>query len=96
MALIRLLYKPLGLVAGILSRRIGVAVFRSLWSGIDEAPPPVPGSGQGSTAKTIAGQALRAGVMAGVAAGVDRTFARAFHHLIGAWPKAPNRSEERD
>jgi hypothetical protein len=24
--------------------------------------------------------------MAGVAAAVDRQFARAFHHLIGAWP----------
>ncbi|MHB1568178.1 MAG: hypothetical protein ACYC0H_03140 [Solirubrobacteraceae bacterium] len=96
MVLVRLLYKPFGLVATRVSRRIGRAAFRSVLSKIDNAPPPVPGSGQGSATKAVAGRALEAGVMAGAAAGVDRVFARVFHHLFGAWPKAPARIAEED
>ncbi|MGH2915360.1 MAG: DUF4235 domain-containing protein [Solirubrobacteraceae bacterium] len=89
MVLLRLLYKPFAIIAGLVAARAGEAVFRSLWSKVDDAPPPAPGSGQGSAPKVVAGQALRAGVMAGVAAAVDRGFARAFHGVIGAWPKKP-------
>lgn len=84
--MIRLLYKPFAIVAAIVAGRIGRQVFRSVWSAIDDAPPPVPGSGDGGLVKVVGAQALQAGVMAGVAAAVDRQFARAFHHLIGAWP----------
>ena len=82
----KLLYKPLALIASIVAGRIGRSVFRSLWSKLDDEPPPRPGSGEGSVIKVVGAQALQAGVMAGVAAGVDRAFARAFHHLVGVWP----------
>jgi hypothetical protein len=42
----------------------------------------------------VGAQALQAGVMAGTAAAVDRTFARFFHHLIGIWPKKPPEPDE--
>lgn len=85
----KLLYKPLALIAAIIAKRIGRSTFRSLWAKIDEAPPPRPGTGEGTVVKVVGAQALQAGVMAGVAAGVDRVFARMFHHLIGAWPEKP-------
>jgi hypothetical protein len=84
--MMKLLYKPFAIVGGIVAARIGRSVFESVWSAIDEAPPPSPGSGQGGIAKMVGGQALRAGVMAGSAAAVDRVFAGLFHHLVGAWP----------
>jgi hypothetical protein len=83
----RLLYKPFAIIAAIISGKIGKSVFRSLWAKVDHEPPPAPGSGEGSLAKVVGAQALQAGVMAGVAAAVDRQFARLFHHLIGIWPK---------
>jgi hypothetical protein len=89
----KLLYKPVALIASLAAGRIGRSVFRSLWSKLDDAPPPRPGSGQGSVVKVVGAQALQAGVMAGVAAGVDRAFARVFHHLIGIWPDEPARKE---
>jgi hypothetical protein len=90
----KLLYKPFAIVAGIVSARIGRQLFRSVWSAIDGAPPPEPGTGQAGVVKVVGAQALQAGVMAGVAAGVDGAFASAFHHLVGVWPRKPSSSEQ--
>lgn len=84
--MIKLFYKPFAIVGSLIATRIGKQVFQSVWSAIDDTPPPVPGTGQANVAKVIGAQALQAGVMAGVAAGVDRAMATAFHHFIGAWP----------
>jgi hypothetical protein len=85
----KLLYKPFAIIAGLIAARLGRGIFRGLWSKIDNDPPPAPGTGDASTAKVVGAQALQAGVMAGVAAAVDRAFARSFHHLVGAWPEKP-------
>jgi hypothetical protein len=82
----KLLYTPFAIMAALIAGRIGRSLFRSLWAKIDNAPPPAPGSGEASMAKVVGAHALQAGVMAGVAAAVDRAFATAFHHLVGAWP----------
>ena len=87
MFLLRLLYKPFAIIGAIIAGRVGRSVFRNIWSRIDQEPPPRPGTGEASTLKVVGAQALQAGVMAGTAAAVDRTFARFFHHLIGIWPK---------
>lgn len=89
MFLIRVLYKPFAIIGAIISARIGRQVFNSIWSAVDDKPPALPGSGQSSAVKTVAGTALQAGVLAGSAAAVDRVFASAFHHVIGAWPRKP-------
>jgi hypothetical protein len=94
MALLRFLYKPFAIIAAIIASKLGRSVFRSIWAKIDDQPPPRPGSGEGSTMKVVGAQALQAGVMAGTAAAVDRTFARFFHHLIGIWPKKPPEDED--
>jgi len=93
---IKLLYKPFAIIAGFISARVGKSVFRSLWSKFDDAPPPPPGSGEGSAVKAVGAQALQAGVMAGVAAAVNRAFAASFHHLIGAWPEKPPKPGDED
>ena len=94
MALLRLLYKPLAIISGLISARIGRAIFRAIWRRIDNEPHPSPGSGRGSAAKVVGGEALQAGVMAAVAAAVDRAFATGFHNIIGVWPKKPPEPDE--
>ena len=89
----RLLYKPFGLIAGLIAARIGRSVFRSLWTKFDDGPLPNPNTGEASVAKVVTGRALQAAVMAGSAAAVDRAFAALFHHLIGIWPKKPPKPE---
>lgn len=83
----RLLYKPLAIIAGIAARLLGRQTFRALWSRIDQEEPPQPLTGEGSTIKVVGARALQAGVMAGAAAFIERMSARAFHHVIGIWPK---------
>jgi Protein of unknown function (DUF4235) len=89
----KLLYLPFALIGRLISARIGRSVFKSVWTKLDDEPPPSPGS-DASTSKVVAAHALQAGVMAGVAAAVDHTSARVFHHLIGVWPA--KRREEPD
>jgi hypothetical protein len=92
----RVLYKPLAIIAGILARLLGRSVFRTVWSRIDEEPPPNPLTGEGSMTKLVGSRALQSAVMAGAAAVVERYSARAFHHVIGIWPKKPPDPEDRD
>ena len=96
MVLLRLLYKPFAIIGAIIAGKLGQSVFHKIWAKIDDAPPPKPGSGQGSTLKVVTAEALQAGVMAGTAAAVDRTFARFYHHLIGIWPKKPAKPKDED
>jgi hypothetical protein len=90
----RLLYKPFGIIGAIIAARIGRKAFDSVWTKIDDEPPPRPGTGQSTAVKVIYAQALRAGVMAASAAAVDRVFARGFHYAIGIWPKKPPKDKD--
>ena len=47
-------------------------------------------------AKLVGARALQSAVMAGAAAVVERYSARAFHLLIGIWPKKPPDPEDGD
>jgi hypothetical protein len=85
----KLLYLPFAIVGSILARVLGRQIFRTVWQRVDEEPPPAPGDGRGGLAKVVGGHALQAAVMAGSAAVVERLLARAFHHLLGIWPKKP-------
>lgn len=92
----KLIYKPFALIAGLIAGRLGRSAFKSLWTRIDDAPPPEPGTGEGSVVKVVGAEALKAGVMAAVAAAVNRMFAGTFHYLVGAWPEKPPEAEEED
>ena len=90
----RLLYKPFGIIGGIIAGKLGQKAFKSIWAKIDDAPPPKAGTGQSSVVKVAGGRALEAGVMAASAATVDRVFAHGFHYFIGLWPKKPPKPKD--
>jgi hypothetical protein len=90
----RLLYKPFAIVAGLIAARVGQSIFKSVWARIDDEPPPIPAAGQASLGKVVAAQALEGAVMAATAAAADGALARAFHHLLGGWPKEPPESDD--
>jgi hypothetical protein len=89
----RILYKPFGLIAGIVGAKLGKSVFNSVWSKIDEAEPPPPSEAEASLPKVVGAAALEAATMAGVAAAVDRLSLRAFHYLTGIWPAKRSKGE---
>jgi len=82
----KILYKPFGIIAGLIGARIATALFKAIWARIDEEAPPKPTTAEASFPKVVGAAVLEAGTMAGVGAAVERGGARAFHHLTGFWP----------
>jgi hypothetical protein len=83
----KLLYKPFGIVAGVVGAKLGQNVFKTLWGQIDESDePPRPKTRDASLGKVVAASALEAATLAGVAALIDRLGMRWFHYLTGIWP----------
>ena len=82
----KILYKPFGIIVGLIGARIAKAIFTALWGRIDEQDPPKPTTEHASFPKVVGAAALEAATMAGVGAAVDRAGAKTFHHLTGIWP----------
>lgn len=91
----KLLYKPFGIVFGILAGILSKKVFEAVWGIFDEEEPPKPTTLQATWPKVI-GAAVVEGVTFKVTrAAVDRAGASGFAHLTGYWPgdKKPDESE---
>lgn len=84
----RLLYKPFGIVLGILAGLLSRRLFTVLWGRLDpdHEEPPEATTRDTTAAKAVGAAALQAAVFAGVRAGVDRAGARAFERTTGIWP----------
>lgn len=89
----KLLYKPFGIIAGIIGAKIGQSVFNALWAKLDGGPPPRPDLEQASLPKIAAANALEAATLAGVGAVADTLSRRWFHYLTGIWPGAKEPEE---
>jgi hypothetical protein len=90
----KFLYKPLGLIAGLIAARLAKSLFTAAWSKVDDTPPPEPTAPSATFGKAVGGKALQAATMAGVGAATDRLGAKLFHHLTGAWPGKDPKPEE--
>ena len=89
----KLLFKPLSLLAGILAGRAANTAFQSVWSMIDDRDPPKPTTAEATMQKVVAAAVLEAGTQAAMGALADRLAAQAFNYLFGVWPGA-KRSED--
>jgi uncharacterized protein (DUF362 family) len=82
----KFLYKPFGILAGVISARIAATIFKALWARIDAEDPPKPTTEAATFPKVLSAAVLEAATSAGVGAVVDRAGARACYHLTGIWP----------
>lgn len=81
----KILYKPFGIVAGIIGGRLARKIFESVWAHIDNRPPPKPGTEHTDVPKAIAAVAIEAATYAATRAAVDRASLKWFQHLTGIW-----------
>jgi hypothetical protein len=83
----RILYKPLGLLVGVLGGVVAGAVFKRVWRLVanEEEAPKATDESRG-LAEVVAAAAAEGAVFAGVKALLERAGARAFAWLTGAWP----------
>lgn len=85
----RLLYKPFGLLLGVLGGVIAGAVFKRVWSAVaHETEAPKATDADRGWHEVVAAAAAQGAVFGGVKALIDRAGASAFAWLTGSWPGA--------
>lgn len=82
----KLLYKPFGIVAGIVAGLLARRLFTALWGVLDDEEPPRARTERASWSRVAAAAALEGATFAATRAVVDRAGARSFQHLVGIWP----------
>jgi len=84
----KLLYKPFGIIFGLLAGLLGRRLFTVVWGKLDPEndEPPEAKTRDTSAAKAIGAAAVQGLIFSGVRAGVDRAGANGFYKLTGVWP----------
>lgn len=82
----KLVYKPIGIIVGIVAGLLSRRIFNVIWSKIDEEEPPGPTTEEATWSKVVAAAAVQGVTFAVTKAVVDRAGARGFEHLFGVWP----------
>ena len=83
----KLLYKPLGLIVGVLGGMVAGKIFKRVWTAVErENDAPEATDASKGWGEVIAAATLEGAVFGGVKAAIDRAGATGFAHLTGAWP----------
>ena len=87
-----IIYKPIGIIAGILAGLVSTRIFHFIWGKIDEEDPPKVNTEWASWGKILSAAAVQGMVFKIVRAVVDRHLARATRFVTGVWPgeRAPD------
>jgi xanthosine utilization system XapX-like protein len=86
LVIVKLLYKPFGIVAGIVGGLLAKRVFNLVWGLVDEEEPPSPTTERATWPKVLGAAAAQGLTFSVTRAAVDRAGAKSFQHVIGAWP----------
>ena len=86
MVIFKLLYKPFGIVAGIVGGLLSKRLFEFIWAKIDDEDPPKPTTQETTWPKTLAAAAVQGVTFKVTRAAVDRAGATTFHYFTGVWP----------
>ena len=93
-AIVTILYKPFGIIAGIVAGLLSKRVFSFIWGKIDEEEAPKPNTEWATWGKVLSAAALQGMVFKVVRALVDRKMAEGTRYLTGVWPgeRAPDQT----
>jgi hypothetical protein len=81
-----LIYKPFGLLLGILAGLLGRRIFNFAWEKLDDEDPPKGTTEEATWGKVIAAAALQGVIFKTVRVVVDRYAAIGWSYLTGVWP----------
>ena len=82
----KILYKPFGIIVGILAGFLARQVFSQVWGHIDEREPPKPTTKETTWGKVLGAAFVQGATFAVTKAAVNRGGAKGFHWLTGIWP----------
>jgi Protein of unknown function (DUF4235) len=89
------IYKPIGLILGILSGIVSKKIFDFVWTKIDDEEPPEGTTRYAPWVKVLGAAALQGMIFKSTRVIVDRYGAVGWNYLTGAWPgeKRPDPDE---
>jgi endo-1,4-beta-mannosidase len=82
----KLIYKPFGIILGLLAGLLSKKLFDVLWGIFDDEEPPKATTRDVNTSKVLAAAAVQGVTFKVTRAAVDRAGARGWQHLFGVWP----------
>src|SRR3954471_8624444 len=82
----KILYKPFGLVLGILAGIVSQKLFNAVWGIFDEEEPPKPTTKEADWPKVLGAAAVQGVTFKLMRAVVDRAGAHSFEYFTGVWP----------
>jgi hypothetical protein len=91
----KLIYKPIGIVLGILAGLVGKRIFNFAWEKIDDEDPPKGTTQEAPWGKVLGAAALQGVIFRTVKVAVDRYGAIGWYYITGVWPgeKRPDPDE---
>ena len=90
----KLLYKPFGIVIGLIAGFLARQVFSQIWGYIATREPPKPTDEEPTWGKVLGAAAVQGATFAVTKAAVNRSGAKGFHWLTGIWPGAKRPEKE--
>src|ERR687894_274553 len=82
-----LIYKPIGILLGIVAALLGKRVFNFAWTKIDDQEPPKPTTEITTWRRLLAAAAVQGVIFRMVRVTVDRYGAKGWRYLTGSWPR---------
>jgi hypothetical protein len=82
----KLIYKPFGILLGIVAGLVGRKAFDFVWTKIDDEEPPEPTTEVASWRRVLAAAAVQGVIFRVTRVAVDRYGAIGWRHLTGTWP----------
>lgn len=80
------IYKPIGIVLGLIAGQIGKKVFNVVWTKIDDEDPPKGTTEESPWSKILIAAALQGMILRTTRVVVDRYGAKGWSYLTGTWP----------
>ena len=82
----KLIYKPFGIIVGIVAGLLARKVFTFVWTKIDDEEPPEATTEEASWRRVLAAAAVQGVIFRVTKVAVDRYGAIGWRYLTGTWP----------
>jgi hypothetical protein len=86
LSVVKVLYKPVAILAGMVGARLSNRLAKRLWAFIDDRDPPTPMTDKATWPRVLGAAAIQGATFSVTRAAVDRTAARGFARFFGFWP----------
>lgn len=80
------IYKPIGIILGLIGGQIAKIIFRKIWTAIDDEEAPTPTQQEQTMVKLLTVAVVQGAVFQVVKSLITRQGAKTWAFLTGTWP----------